>query len=245
MHISKPLAGTRYACLHLIENQQCIILVAKRTHLLQILIRRHMHAALALNRLEQYSADVLVHLRLQRLDIAIRHKHMARAQRTIANVIIIMTGGSQRIKGASVEGLGGRNNLVLRRRFGNAILTRQLHSALVGLCTAVSKENAVHTGCLGNHTQRLRLNLGIIQIRAVHNLGSLLSNRLHQHRMIIAKAVYRNAGERIDILIALAVPHAAALPQLHDHLISAKNRQIIFFSFCYNCFFIHKFIFPL
>ena len=38
------------------------MLVAQRTHLLQVLSRRYMHTALALNRLQQNSADIIIHL---------------------------------------------------------------------------------------------------------------------------------------------------------------------------------------
>ena len=215
------------------------MLVAQRTHLLQILSGRYMHAALTLDRLQQNSADIIIHLSLQRLDIAVGHKHMSGAQRTVAHMIIIMAGSSQRIKGASVEGFVRRNNFIFRRCFAHAILTRQLHSALIALCATVGKENAVHAGSLGHHAQGLRLNLSIIQVGAVHQLASLLTDSLHQHRMIITKAVDSNTGKGIHILIALVVPHTAALAKLHNHLISAENRQIIFFCFFYNSFFIH------
>ena len=164
---------------------------------------------------------------------------MSRAQRTVAYMIIIMTGSSQRIKGTSVEGFVRRNNFVFRRRFAYAILTRQLHCALIALRAAVGKENAVHTGSLGHHAQGLRLNLSIIQIGAVHQLACLLTDSLHQYRMIVTKAVDSNTGKSIHILIALVVPNTAALTKLHNHLISAEYRQIIFFCFFYNCFFIH------
>ena len=207
------------------------MLVAQRTHLLQIFVRRYMYAALALDWLQQYSADIIIHLCLQRLNIAVGYKHMSGAQRAVADMIIIMTGSSQRIKGASVEGFVRRNNFIFRRCLAHAILARQLHSALIALCAAVGKENAVHTGSLGNNTQGLRLNLGIIQVRAMHQLGSLLADSLHQHRMIVTKTVDSDTGKSIHILIALVVPHTAALAKLHNHRISAEYRQIIFFCF--------------
>ena len=216
------------------------MLVAQRTHLLQIFVRRYMHAALTLDRLQQYSADIIIHLCLQRLNIAVGHKHVSRAQRTVTDMIIIMTRSSQCIKGASVEGFVRRNNFIFRRRFAHAVFTRQLHSTLIALCTAVGKENAVHASSLGNNTQGLRLNLGIIQVGAMHQLSSLLADSLHQHRMIVAKTVDSNSGKGIYILIALVVPHTTALTKLHNHRISAEYRQIIFFCFLYNCFFIHR-----
>ena len=164
---------------------------------------------------------------------------MSGAQRTVTDMIIIMTRSSQRIKGTSVEGFVRRNNFIFRRCLAHAILTRQLHSTLIALGTAVGKENAVHAGSLGNNTQGLRLNLGIIQVGAMHQLGSLLADSLHQHRMIVAQAVDSDTGKGIYILIALVVPHTAALAKLHNHRISAEYRQIIFFCFFYNCFFIH------
>ena len=164
---------------------------------------------------------------------------MSGAQRTVADVIIIMTRSSQRIKGTSVEGFVRRNNFIFRRRFAHAVFARQLHSALIALCAAVGKENAVHAGSLGNNTQGLRLNLSIIQVGAMHQLGSLLADSLHQHRMIVAQAVDSDTGKGIHILIALVVPHTAALAKLHNQLISAEYRQIVFFCFFYNCFFIH------
>ena len=198
-----------------------------------------MYAALTLDRLQQYSADIIIHLCLQRLNIAVAHKHVSGAQRTVADMIIIMAGSSQCIKGTSVEGFVRRNNFIFRRCFAHAVFARQLHSTLIALCAAVGKENAVHTGSLGNNTQGLRLNLGIIQVGAMHQLGSLLTDSLHQHRMIVAKAVDSDTGKGIHILIALVVPHTAALAKLHNHRISAEYRQIVFFCFFYNCFFIH------
>ena len=216
------------------------MLVAQRTHLLQIFVRRYMHAALTLDRLQQYSADIIIHLCLQRLNITVGHKHVSRAQRTVADMIIIMTGSSQRIKGTSVEGFVRRNNFIFRRCLAHAVFARQLHSALIALGTAVGKENAVHAGSLSHHTQGLSLNLGIIQVGAMHQLGSLLADSLHQHRMIVTKTVDSDTGKGIYILIALVVPYTAALAKLHNHRISAEYRQIIFFCFFYNCFFIHR-----
>ena len=215
------------------------MLVAQRTHLLQIFVRRYMYAALTLDRLQQNSADIIIHMCLQRLNITVWHKHVSGAQRTVADMIIIMTGSSQRIKGASVEGFVRRNDFIFRRCLAHAVFTRQLHSALIALCAAVGKENAVHAGSLGHHTQRLSLNLGIIQVGAMHQLACLLADCLHQHRMIVAQAVDSDTGKGIYILIALIVPHTAALAKLHNHRISAEYRQIIFFCFLYNCFFIH------
>ena len=138
-----------------------------------------------------------------------------------------------------MEGFVRRNNFIFRRRFAHAVFTRQLHSALIALGTAVGKENAVHAGSLGNNTQGFCLNLGIIQVGAMHQLACLLADSLHQHRMIVTKTVDSDTGKGIYILIALVVPHTAALAKLHNHRISAEYRQIIFFCFFYNSFFIH------
>ena len=150
MHITKPFAGTSHASLYLVKNQQCIVFIAQSAYLLQIFITGHMHTALTLNGLQEYSAHILIHHSLQRFDIGIGHQHMAGAQRAIANVIIVMSGCCQSIKGAAVEGFICGNNFILGGRLSHAILTRQLHRTLIALGTAVSEENAVHTSGFSN-----------------------------------------------------------------------------------------------
>ena len=164
---------------------------------------------------------------------------MTRAQGAIAHMIIIVTCCSQGIKGASVEGLVRGNNFIFGGRFSHAIFAGQLHGTLITLCTAVSKENAIHTSGFGHKAQSLCLNFGVIQIGAMHNLGSLVSNRLYQHRMVIPQGVYRNASKSINIFMAFVVPHTAALAMVHNHLVTPKDGQIIFFCLFNNSLFIH------
>ncbi len=46
----------------------------------------------------------------------------------------------------------------------------------------------------------------------MHEAARLLSHRLHHGRVAVAQLDHRDSGEKIEVLVALGIPQARALP---------------------------------
>jgi hypothetical protein len=77
----EPATGATEAGLHLVDDHERFALVAQPADAAQIFGRRLLHAALALNGLEQHGAHAVVHRGFERLELGERDLPEARRQR--------------------------------------------------------------------------------------------------------------------------------------------------------------------
>ena len=219
MHIGKQLAGTPHAALHLVKDQQRIVLVTQRPHRLQVFAGRRNHPTLALHRLEHHGAGALGNLRFQRGDIVVGHMADAADRRTEALGVLGLAADADGEQGTTVEAVAAGDDLVL---VGTKVVVRptprQLERRLVGLGAGVDEQHTVGKG--------RRHQLGCQpQGRFVgHDIGHmpellrLLGQHLDQLRVGMAQRVDRNATGQIDIFPALLIPQARTLAAHRNHI---------------------------
>ena len=99
----EPAAGAPEPGLHLVDDEQRLALVAEPADRLEVAGRRGLHAAFALDRLEQDRADPLVHRRGQRVEIGELDLAEARRQRLERLLLLGLAGRRERAERAAVE----------------------------------------------------------------------------------------------------------------------------------------------
>ena len=118
-------AGAAHAGLHLVHDEHKVFFVAQSAHGLYIVrVQRH-HAALTLNQFHHHGAGVAVHQFLQRFDIPRRDVLEAFVEGAEVVVEHLLPGGGQGGKGAAMEAVDQRDNVV-------AVLAVMVYAVLAG-----------------------------------------------------------------------------------------------------------------
>ena len=239
MLVSEHLARAPHAALNLIEDQECAVLVAKLAHALQVFCRRHMDAALALNRFEQDGARLRAHHLFQLFDIAVMHIVESRRQGTEAFVILRLPRRRQCRERASVKTVPRRDDLRLFRIFRVRILVRDLDCTLVRFRARVGEKRLAESRKAHEPFRCIRLRLRVIEIRAVDHAPRLFGDRLDERRIGVTKHVDRDAREEVDVLPAVVVENVDALAVIEHDLVAVEHGQIarrVLRVDCFICF---------
>ena len=211
--VDEPLAGAPQAALYFVGHEQPLVAVADFLESLQVLQARDVDAAFALDRLDEHRHHVLVVRRdlAHRLQVVQRHAHEALHQRLEAGLHLAAGGGRQRRQRAAVEGLLHDDD----RRLGDtavvAVLARDLDRRFVGFQAGIAEEHLVQAGDGGDAVGGLLLQRDLEQVGRVDDAADLLGERAHQARVVVPERVDRDAGERIEVLLARLIPQPYAL----------------------------------
>ena len=138
----EELAGTAGADLNLVEHEEDALLVAQVTQALQEFLGSGTHAALALDRLGQDGADVLVHDVLDGLEVVELSIAEAGGQGLEVAVHRILAGGRAGREGAAVEGVLHRDD---DEALGMAVILGYLRASLIWPSLASAPELANST----------------------------------------------------------------------------------------------------
>ena len=90
-------------------------------------------------------------------------------------------------------------------------LRATLMRGLVRLQPGIAEEHLVQAGDRRDAVGGLLLQRHLEQVRAVDDAADLLGERAHEARVVVAERVHRDAGERIEVLLAGLVPQPHAL----------------------------------
>ena len=88
---------------------------------------------------------------------------------------------------------------------------------LVGLKAAVAKEDPAHARQLAQLGREFFLQRRTVVVRGVNQPADLFLQCGNQFRVRMAQGVDRNAAQTVEVLLAVGVPHPAALPMRHRH----------------------------
>ena len=193
--------------------------VAKLAQLAQVFGARGVHAAFALNRFKKHGHHIRMAVSgfFQRLNVIERHADEAGQQRLEALLHFRVGRGAERGDAAAMKGFFAHHDLRIGNAFVVAVFARQLEGGLVGFQPAVAEKDVGHARKRGQ-LRRQPLGIGhVVVIAAVNELAHLLLQGGHQLRMGVAQRVHGNAGQRIQIAVAVHVPQAAACAALHGH----------------------------
>ena len=211
-------AGAAYAGLHFVHNEHKVFFVAQSAHGLYIVrVQRH-HAALALNQFHHHGAGVTVHQLPQRLDIPRRDVLEALVEGAEVVVEHLLPGGGQGGKGAAVEAVDQRDNVVaVLAVMVYAVLAGGLDGALVGFSTGVAEEHLAHAGALAQLFRQLAAGRSIVEVGGVLQFVCLLGHGLCPCKVAVAKAVHPDAAGEVQILLSLGALGVQPVPLFqHD-----------------------------
>ncbi|MNZ80623.1 hypothetical protein D3C78_992650 [compost metagenome] len=215
--VGEQVAATAHAALHLVEHQQCVVLVAQLAGTFQVGLVRRQHAALALHGLQDHGAGLVGDGRLQGLQVVERHMGDAFHLRPEAVGIFRLAADGHGEQGAAVEAVGRRDDLVLVRAVDVVGITAgQFERCLVGLGAGVGEEYALGKGGIHQLPGQAQGRLVGEDVGHVPDLVGLLGERLDQRRVGMAQGVHGDAAGEVDQLATGLVPDSGTLASHRD-----------------------------
>jgi hypothetical protein len=208
--IGPERARPPHAGLDLVEDEEGAAGVAGRAGGAQDRVRQHVDAALALDRLEQHRGGALAHGGCDRLRLG-RDGDEARHERRERGLLALLRRGRQRAVGAPVEAAVEDHDLPARAR-----LADDLEGRLVGLGAGVREVHATPDRARGQPLGQRLHRPGEEEVGHVHQLAGLGAHRLHDPGMAVAGVADGDAGQEVEVLVAVRVPqpHALAADEL-------------------------------
>jgi hypothetical protein len=169
--------------------------------------------------LEEHGDDVRIARRhlFDRRRVVQRHAHEPFDQRLEAGLHLGIAGGRQRRDGAAVEGLLVDHDLGALDALVVAVLARDLDRAFVRLEAGIAEEDVGQAGDLAQLGGQALLQGRAVVVGGVDQLAHLLLQRGHQLGVGVSQRVDRDAGERIEVLLAVGVPDPAASAVRQGH----------------------------
>ena len=157
--VGEQFAGAAHAGLHLVEDQQQAVLVAKFAQRPQERGLDHAHAALAHDRLDHDRRGLGADGALHRVEIGERHLIEAVDRRAETFEIFLLPGGGERRQRAAVEGaLESDDPVAFRKAVGEVVFARHLDRAFHRLGAGIAEEDEVGEACFAQPLgQRVRL----------------------------------------------------------------------------------------
>ncbi len=212
---AEPVAGAPEAGLDLVDHEQQTPLVAQGADAGEVLGGGRVHAALALDRLQQDGRDRRVDGRLQGVEVVPGHVAEPLGQRLKGLVLGRLAGGVEGGEGPAVERPVGADDLVAAVA---APFAGQLDGALVGLGPAVAEKDpapAAEQPVEGG--RHLATGQGAVQVGDVQQGPGLLVQGVGHRRVGVAERRDGQAGEEVEVSLSLVVPQVAALAADEGH----------------------------
>ena len=208
MLVREQLARAPESRLYLVEHQQHVSVVAEIADLPQVVVGRHAHAALALDRLEEHKADVRRDRRIESGDVVEGHIGDSGKQRLKSLVILRLARGRDGGQRAAMERVVGRNDAGSRGAFLGPVPPRELHTGLVRFGPAVAEEPPLRERVFREQPSQLDLRLDVVEVGHVHQRLRLLAHGLGNGRVAVSQVRHGNSCEEIQIFPAVRIPQA-------------------------------------
>ncbi len=224
--IGEQVAGAPHAGLHFVEDQQRAVLVGELAQLAQGLVRRHPHAPLALDGLDQDGGGGRADHALDRRDVAERHLVEALDHRSEAVEIFLLAAGRERRQRAAMErALEGDDADALGGAVDRVEFARGLDRALHRLGARIREEHVVGEAL---RAQPLRQPLAFRdaeQVGDMQQLGGLRGQRFHQPGMRMAERVHGDPRREVEIALARGRDQPGAFAPLEGEVDAGESRH--------------------
>ncbi|CCK14068.1 ion transporter, putative [Cronobacter universalis NCTC 9529] len=212
MHISVEVAGAAHAGLHFVENQQRVVAIAQLAQPLQEGFSSRHHAALALHRLDNHRAGIVINQRRGGIEI-VKHgmADLRRQRREILGIRRLAASGDGKQRAAVERVFKGHDAAFLRAVVVVGIFAGELQRRLVGFRAGVTEKDAIGEGGVNQAFGEAQHRLVGIPVAGMPDFRRLGFQRLAQFRVRVPERVYRDAAREIDILFAFLIPERGAL----------------------------------
>ena len=209
----KPFAGAAHAALHFVDHQQPVLLIAKLSQGAQVVNVHRIDAAFALDGFQENRHHIRVAggSFLQCLHIIERHADETFHQRAKTGLHFGVACGAQGGDAAAVKGLVVNHDF---RALDTLVMTefaRQFESGFIGLQTGRAKKDIAHARQLDQLGRQRFLQGDMVVIGGVNQPADLLLQSRHQLGVVMPQRVDGNTAQRVQVGLAVDVPHAAAL----------------------------------
>ncbi len=218
--VGKELAGSANAGLHLVHDQQNVVLFAERRDRLHIVFVEDVHAAFALHHLEHHGADALVDVVFEVVKVVRLGVFEALGKGEEVVVKNVLTGCRQRGDGSAVEGiLEGDDHIAIGAVAVKAVFSCDFDRAFVRLGAAVAKAD------LGESRQLAERFGEVARLFAVKIVGHVLDGAclrgdgLEPAVVAVAQRVDADAGADVKIALAVLV--------IGDNALAAFERDVV------------------
>src|SRR5919112_370080 len=172
-----------------------------------------MDAAFALDRLDQDGSRLRTHEVLRGLEVAKGRVEEAADNGAEALLHRGLARRGETAVGAAVEGSREAQDLgLLRPVLRMGVLAGKLYSRLYALGAGVAEEDPVEVRSTGQEISNLGLDRYLIQVGAVDQPLSLLLYGLHDRGVAVPQRVRRDAGDEVEVTVALVVEEPAPAP---------------------------------
>ena len=224
--MGEQAAGAAEAAQDRVIDQQHAVCGAQRTQRLQLALVQRARAALALHRLDDHRRRRRAEQGLQRLVVAKRRLQIARQPRAETIQIGRVARGVDRRVGAAVKRAVEADHVdPLGLAVGRVILPRGLQCAFHRLRPGVGEEHHVGEGRLAQGRGQRLLLRNAVDVGDVPELFSLRLQRRDQLGMGVAQRVDRDAGDAVQIGLAVGGEQARALASLERQRGAAIDAQ--------------------
>ena len=163
-------------------------------------------AGLALDRLDQHRRRVSVDSLDERVRVVAAHHLEARHERRERGLLGLVGGRGQRPHRAPVKAALQHDEVA-----APAAPARQLERAFDRLGSRVAEKDAPAERAVREVLRKPNAGLGVVEVPDVHQAPRLLADRLHEPRVAVPELHDRDAGQEVEVLIALVVPEPRAL----------------------------------
>ena len=241
--VGEELAAAADTRLNLVEDEQRVVFVAERAHLLKVAGRRRIDAALALDGLEHDGAGLLTHHLGERVNVIVGNVVKACWQRAEALMVVRLSRRRERRNRAAMEATQRRDDLRFLRVERMRVFARDLDGALVRLRTGVAEERPVESRELHEFRCGICLRLCIVEVRAVDHLACLTADGLNERRIGMAEHIDGDAAEEVEVFVPIHIIGIGSFAVVENDLVTAKDRQVVHRILSKNLliYFTHKF----
>ena len=223
MLAAQHLTRTSDTCLHLVGDEQHLVLLTQVVALLQITLVRNEHTCLALNRLSDECAHFLAMLLqrlLERLRIVVRNADETRSQWSVVSVRtgVVAHGNHRYSTSVEVTATAYNLDLVVRNSFLHSTpAASQLQSGLNTFGTGIHWQHAIVAKEVVHELFILAECIAVECARCQTQHVSLVLQRLHDFRMAVTLVNSRIRREEVEVFLAFYVPYIDTLTFVEHH----------------------------
>ena len=206
--VGEPVAGPPETGLHLVENQQQVVLIGQPAEPLEEAFRRNPDASFALDRLDHDRGGLIVDERLDGGQVSMRSVDEAGHQRPEAFVILRLRRGCRRAERPPVKSALECDNLVTVL---GRVQADQLDGRFIGLGAGVAEEGLPAETPLAQGLGPAALEFGIPGIGDVDQPGDLILDGSDDRGGAVPQQAAAPTGKQVEIAVALGIPNVRPL----------------------------------
>ena len=204
-------SGPADAALDFVEAKQSVVFIRQFARAAGEFRVDRKNAAFALDPFDADAGGSFADGGFERRDVVWRNESDAGHQRLEILAVFRLAGDGKRAEGAAVKGIFERNDLELVGRDVVAVGLDHLERAFGGFGAAVGEKGSRKAAHLRDAFGERSLVFVVEEIRSMDQARSLFLNGGDDARMVLSERIDADAGDEIEIALAVDVPHVRSV----------------------------------